>query len=67
MDAPTLITLREARQRLALSESALLREIRRGALSVVRVGRRSTRIDVADLAKYVAQRRETAPLSTTAA
>lgn len=59
MNGPHLVTFREATRRLGVSDSHLHREVKRGALPVVRVGQRAIRFDVADLAAYVEARRTT--------
>jgi excisionase family DNA binding protein len=59
-DAPRLLTLAEAAQRLSISLRSLRTLVALGKVSTVRVTARRVAIDENDLAAYVASRRERA-------
>jgi len=56
-ELPTLVTVKDAARRLAVSLRTLRAIIAAGQLSVVRVSARRVAIDVADLAEFIEQRR----------
>lgn len=59
MTADPLLTLGEVARRLGISPRSLARLISAGDLAVVRVSTRVVRISPADLAAYIASKRET--------